>query len=366
MLSFAWDASQSFEAPTLRQLGVKVQVVRRNPFERERIAAGLRFFSLDPIVTRPLPDMAQATQHLLNAVPFDAVIASTEVMATYALQAPPATSKILEEHNSLSRWMWERYRLQSGRVPRLRCWSSWFKTTRYEARLFRKFDLCTMVSEQDRAASLRMLPGFHGPLEVVPNGVDCDYNRPNLTAVAPHSLIFSGALTYSANYDAMRYFLAEIYPLIQQAVPDITLTITGSTEGVRLSELSLGANVRLSGYVDDVRPLVSGSSICIAPIRDGSGTRLKILEAMALGTPIVATTKAAEGIEAQHGEHLLLADEPAAFAESVVRLLQNSSLRQRLASTARQLVEERYDWAHIGGRFVTLIEDAVQRREARR
>ena len=366
LVSFAFDSSSLSGAETLRSFCADVQVVQRNPFQRSRWAQASRFISPVPIVTRALPEMAQVVQRMLAATEFDAVIASTEVAATYALQAPPTTAKILEEHNSLSRWMAERYRAQQGALRRWRSWSSWRKTTRYEAQLFKKFDLCCMVSEQDRQASLQMLPGYQGPMEVIPNGVDCDHNRPGRAAVTPHSLIFNGALTYSANYDAMRYFLTEIYPLIQGTVPDITLTITGSTVGVNLSELPIDANVRLSGYVDDIRPLVSGSAICVVPIRDGSGTRLKILEAMALGTPIVATTKAAEGIEARHGEQLLIADEAATFADCVVSLLQDSALRQRLATNARQLVEARYDWSLIGGRFVTLIEGTVQRRKARR
>jgi glycosyltransferase involved in cell wall biosynthesis len=176
----------------------------------------------------------------------------------------------------------------------------------------------------------------------------------------PSSLVFNGALTYQANYTAAKYFLQEIFPLIRERRPDATLLITGSTQNVNLGDLAWSNNVKLTGYVADIRPLVASSSVCVVPLLDGGGTRIKILEAMALGTPVVSTTKGAEGIEARHGEHLLLADDAASFAECTVRLMRDPDLRQRLASQARRLVEERYDWKKIGEHFVGLVEDAVK------
>jgi glycosyltransferase involved in cell wall biosynthesis len=241
-------------------------------------------------------------------------------------------------------------------VQRLRCWVSWQKRRIYESRVFRQFDLCTMVSEQDRQSTLAMLPGYRGPVEVIPNGVDCRRNRPGLAQPTPDTLIFNGALTYSANYDAMRYFLHEIYPRIRQQVPSASLTITGSTSGVDQEGLGLTDGVRLSGYVEDVRPMVAGAWGCVVPLRQGGGTRLKVLEAMALGTPVVATTKAVEGLEIVPNRHVLVADDPEQFAQQVVRLLGDADLRVSLASSGRRLVERSYDWSRIGERFVGLCE----------
>ena len=206
-----------------------------------------------------------------------------------------------------------------------------------------------------------MLPHYHGPLEVVSNGVDCVRNQPASHPINPVRLVFSGALTYQANHDAVKYFLQEIYPIIQEARSDVTLSITGATAGVDFKSLPLSDGVTFTGFVDDIRPIVGGSAVCIVPILEGGGTRLKILEAMALGTPVVSTTKGAEGIEARHGEHLLLADDAASFAESTLKLLRDPDLRQRLAGNARRLVEECYDWQKIGERFAGLVEDVVKR-----
>jgi glycosyltransferase involved in cell wall biosynthesis len=189
--------------------------------------------------------------------------------------------------------------------------------------------------------------------------VDCARNRPDLARPVPNALLYNGALTYSANYGAMEFFLAEVYPIIRRQEPGVSLTITGSTSGVDLSGLRLEEGVRLSGYVDDIRPLVAGAWACVAPILHGGGTRLKILEAMALGTPVVATSKGAEGLEVTPGQDILIADEPAEFAAQVLRLLRDANLRERLATNARRLVEQRYDWAGIGQRFVDLVEETV-------
>ncbi len=160
----------------------------------------------------------------------------------------------------------------------------------------------------------------------------------------------------------MQWFLTEVYPRIKQRVPNVSLTISGSTSGVDLAGLRLDESVHLSGYVEDVRPLVAGGAVCVAPIRQGSGTRLKILEAMALGTPVVATSKGAEGLGVTPGEDILLADEPVEFAAQVVRLLHDPALHEHLARNARRLVEQYYDWEQIGQRFVELVEGVVEQR----
>lgn len=306
-------------------------------------------------------EMTRLVSETLKLTRPDVVIASTTGMAHYALMAGQGI-RVMEEHNAWSRSAWERYRRERGLVGRLRHWASWQKRSRYEARLYRHFDLCTMVSDEDRAATLRLLPRYQGRVEVVPNGVDCQHNRPGLAAPRTHALVFNGALTYSANYDAVRYFLADIYPLIRQRAPDASLIITGSTAGVDLSGLALDGTVHLTGYVNDVRYPVAGASVCVVPIRQGGGTRLKILEAMALGTPVVATCKGAEGLAVTPGREILIADEPEEFATEVVRLLRDPALREHLAGNARQLVEEKYDWPAIGQRFTALVEALVQER----
>jgi len=361
-LSFAFSTALPLNLQTVRTWCDSVEAVPVDPFVVNRSSALKTFLSPSPLSARAIPSMRELVDRNLSKRHYDALIASTTVTATYALQAPSSTAKILEEHNSLTRWMQERYREQTRPIDKLRCWASWQKSRLYEARLFDRFDLITMVSAQDQAACLRDLPGYAGHVEVVPNGVDCDRNYPGIMTPQPNQLVFNGSLTYSANYDAMRWFLTDIYPLIKALQPKVYLTVTGSTDGVDLAALPLDESVHLTGFVEDVRLPVAEAAVAIAPIRQGGGTRLKILEAMALGTPVVATSKGAEGLDAADGEHLLLADTPPAFANALLSLLADAEKRAWLALNARRLVETQYDWAAIGERFVRLVEDAVERR----
>lgn len=360
LLSFAFGTATPDQPGELAQRCEAVHTVALDPFAANRAGTLARFLSPRPVVTRPVPAMSQLLAATLSSASFDAVVASTEVMAAYAL-ACPAPRRLLEEHNSLTRLMHDRYASRPSPVERLRCWASWRKAARYEARLFRRFDLVTMVSEPDAATSRRLLPGGSPPdsypaVRVVSNGVDCVYHRPGLAPPLPDTLVFNGALTYRANYDAMSYFLSEIFASVRAVRPGVSLTITGSTAGVDLAALPLGEGVSLTGFVDDIRPHVTAAYACVVPLREGGGTRLKILEAMALGTPVVATPKGAEGLAVTPDHDILIAHDPAAFAHQVLRLLREPGLRARLATNARRLVEQRYDWLAIGQRFAGLLE----------
>ena len=132
--------------------------------------------------------------------------------------------------------------------------------------------------------------------------------------------------------------------------------ITGNHGGKKLSD---DPNISLVGYVDDIRPLIASSWISLAPIFSGGGTRLKILEAFGLRTPVIATSKGAEGLEVQHEKHLLIADTAETFAQETIRLLNDDELRSELTSNAYQLVKEKYDWQVIIPKFLSLIENAV-------
>jgi glycosyltransferase involved in cell wall biosynthesis len=164
----------------------------------------------------------------------------------------------------------------------------------------------------------------------------------------------------SANYDAMGFFLGDILPLIKKERPEVVLRITGKTAGVPLEQLPNVDDVIFTGYLDDVRPSVAQSWVSVVPLRVGGGTRLKILEAMALGTPVVSTSKGAEGLDVTLGENILIADTPSGFADATLHLLEDHGLRARLSENGRSLVRTRYDWAQIGEEFERLLSDIVK------
>lgn len=205
-----------------------------------------------------------------------------------------------------------------------------------ETRLFRGSACFVTCSEEDRAALLDLAPGAR--VTVVPNGVDVDY-----FGVAPPGeptrLVFTGNMESVPNADAARWFCEEIL----DRVPEARLDIVGQNPTPEVLALA-GPRATVHGAVPDVRPYVAAGGLFVVPLRIGSGTRLKILEAMAMGRPVVSTRVGAEGLGLQHGEEALLADTPQDFADAVRALMADEGLRARLAERGRRLVEERFAW----------------------
>jgi len=338
--------------------GITVCPVPEDPFRYVRAPQLVKYAAPIPLACWPSRAMNREVLSLTRSQKWDAVVAIQEPVAQYALLARNAPAVLDIDVSTSYRPYLERTEAK-GPARRAKICASWKKAHFYEAWLFKHFEAGTAALPAEVAFLHTRFATSGCRFALLPNGVDCALNRSGLAAIRPHTLVYNGALTYSANYEAMQWFLAEIYPRIKTQQPDTSLTITGSTKGVDLDGLALDDSVYLTGYVEDVRLPVAQSMVCIAPIRQGGGTRLKILEAMALGTPVVATRKGAEGLEVIDGEHLLMADAPDLFAQSVLRLLGDRDLRSRLAANARRLVEDRYDWTTIGKRFADLIEDAV-------
>jgi glycosyltransferase involved in cell wall biosynthesis len=178
-------------------------------------------------------------------------------------------------------------------------------------------------------------------------------------------LIFNGALSYYPNYNAMDFFLGEIFPKVLAKSPAARLYITGSTQGINLDALPDCSQVTFTGYLDDIRPAVTSSQVCVVPLQQGAGTRLKILEAMALGTLVVSTSKGAEGLAVESGKHLFINDSPEPFAAHTLNLMNNPDLRAALSSNALRLLHEKYDWRAIGSKFCELVDQTYHQVKAK-
>jgi len=305
--------------------------------------------------------MQETVERLWEEEDFSLVIASQSVTAPYAATLKDVP-KVFEEIELTT--LQEQYTRQSDVLHRLRYGLMWWKTRRFMARLLCQFDGCTVVSPQERANVLDIVGAtcFSNPssLTVVPNGVDLERYEGHFGKPKPGTLIFPGALTYIANFDAMEFFLSEVFPLVKARHPDVTLRITGKADGVPVNRLAMDENVTLTGYLEDIRPAVAQSWICVVPLQIGGGTRLKILEAMALGTAVVSTSKGAEGLDVTPGQDILIADEPTAFASAVLRLLGDGELRTRLAVNGKKLVRERYGWEQIGEKLDLFLHQVVR------
>lgn len=363
LVSFLPEPVEEASISELRGRCRRVETVERSPFwrdPRKRFTGHLSRTPRDVIACRS-PEMSALVNRLAALARYDLVIASVTNTAHYALQVRD-TPRLLEEHNFDTLWMEERWRAQTALPGKLAGWITWQKCRAYERRLFPQFQAISMVSVHDRAAVERVIPSCAGRVYVCPNGVDVQRYRPSGEPPAHDTLVFNGPLAYAPNREAMRWFLGEVFPRILSERPAAQLTITGRAGGFDLNTLPVRENVTLTGYLDDIRPAVAGSWACVVPIRAGSGTRLKILEAMALGTPVITTSKGIEGIAARPGEDFLLADSAEDFACQALRLLRDSGLRARLARSGRALVEARYSWASIGASFSALAEQTAAMR----
>jgi len=355
LIAFADQPDVDPAAPELRALCQTVQVVPRRPYRPTSLRALLGFFGPTPrfIVDTYSPHMFDSIVALTTQRSIDAVVASELSTAIYwpAFSTIPALFEDFEIGV-----LWSKVDRAPSPLHRLRHQLTQVKARHYLSRLLPHFRACTVVSEQERTLLRGVAPGYE-PIEVIPNCINLvDYGNIQPTP-EPDTLIFTGSFRYFANHDAMTWFLRDVYPRVQAQVPDVRLTITGDHANLPLPPAD---NVTLTGFVDDVRPLIASSWVSLAPIRLGGGTRLKILEAMALHTPMVATSKGAEGLDVQHEEHLLIADTPNAFAEAVIRLLKEPSLRQRLTDNAYELVREKYDWDVVMPRFLDLVEQVAR------
>jgi glycosyltransferase involved in cell wall biosynthesis len=210
--------------------------------------------------------------------------------------------------------------------------------------VYRRQDAIFVTSERDAAllAGVQEVPKF-----VIPNGVDLDYFRPALGRVRPHSLVFTGSMNYYPNADGAVYFLQEIFPRIVREVRDATITIVGNSPPKNLLKFR-APNVEVTGFVPDVRPFIDRSAVYVVPLRMGGGTRLKVMEAMAMKKPVVTTSIGCEGIRVRHGESVTIADEPDRFAGQVVELLRDPQRASRLSEAGHETVRAFYGWDSIG------------------
>ena len=192
-------------------------------------------------------------------------------------------------------------------------------------------------------------------VSAVPTGVDIEYFTPSAATAPGADLVFVGSMDWLPNIDGVKWFAAEILPLIRARRPSCTVAIVGRQPGPDIVSLS-GGGIQVTGTVPDVRPYLWGANVSIVPLRIGGGTRLKIYESMAAGTAVVSTTVGAEGLDVRSPENILLADTPQAFADACLRLLDDAQERRRMAAAAHELVATQFSWDAVADRFADALQ----------
>lgn len=278
-----------------------------------------------------------------------------------ALYFPPAGNfrKVLNHHNCESA-MAER---RAEKEPNLakRAYLRWqaAKLLRLEREACSQFDVNLTVSELDTQMLITRSPLAH--CAVVENGTDTYYFHPSENEPEPNTLVFAGSLDWYPNVSGIRFFVRQVWPILKQQRPGVKLYIAGRSPAPAIVQLAHSdPAIELVPDPVDIRPWVWKSAVFVCPIIDGGGTRLKILDALAMGKAMVSTTIGAEGLAVKPGEHLLVADQPLDFAACVARLLEDGSLRHHLGDSGRKLAEQFYSWKVIGNHLIEAYEQSLR------
>jgi hypothetical protein len=227
-----------------------------------------------------------------------------------------------------------------------------------EKRLARKFDLCTATTRAEWETLNAY--GTGAPTDWFPNGVDSDFFTPTDGRHDANTISFIGRMDYYPNQECMSRFCAQTWPLLKAKRPEMRLLIVGADPSPAMRELGNLAGVTVTGSVPDVRPYIRGSALMVAPLNIARGTQNKILEAMAMGVPVVTSSVAAGGVDAEAEQHLLVADTPQACFEAILRIVDNPQERQRLATAGRERMLSHHAWARSMARLDGIIQRGIE------
>jgi polysaccharide biosynthesis protein PslH len=280
---------------------------------------------------------------LVARLDFDVVEIFNSIMSLYLEALPAALQRrsLVTFHDVIFSKAQRIAHLEPRLTRKVRMWLYGRMMFGWEPCYVERFGRCIVVSEADRRLLLSRNPRLK--IDVVSNGIDTQQFRPLPWTDSHPLLLFVGNMDYRPNIDAVSYFCERVLPLIREKVPQAEVCIVGLNPAPEVLALA-GKGVRVTGTVSDVRPYYEQSSVCIVPLRAGGGTRLKILEAMALGRPVVSTSIGCEGLDVQDGDHLFVADTPEEFAARTLQLLDDTTLRSHIIRCGRELAEQRYDW----------------------
>jgi glycosyltransferase involved in cell wall biosynthesis len=298
--------------------------------------------------------MQRAITDLCTTHRFDVVQVESSLLCGFRF--PPGSKLILDEHNIEYELF---HRMQEGERSLAR--RSYYRveharSRRFEQRWWRQAAGCAVTSEREEQIVRRHAPST--PVAVVPNGVDLEHFRPDAGATEPCTMVFNGLLQYRPNLDAAYFLVDEVWPRILARCPGARLEIVGRGDAIDLQRLER-PGVVVTGEVPDVRPHLERAVVVAVPIRMGGGTRLKVVEGLAMGKAMVSTSLGCEGIDVHDGQHLLVADTAEEFAAAVARLFDDPGSARALGLAGRARMERDYSWSLAAERMDALYRRVV-------
>ncbi len=358
LLSFIADDRETGNIGPLREFCDDIQLVHRGQLQSTTTTA-MNLWRPDPFQSLYYRSsvMQGAVDRLLNRRQFDLVYVHLFRMAQFVanrrrpyrvLDLTDAISTEIERSLPYRDPRWRLiYRLE---LPRMR---------RYERDIVGHFDETWLISKAEREQILQGAPNER--VRVVPNGVDAGRYRPSGWPADDPLLIFVGHMGVFHNVDAAEYLVNDILPLVRQSVPQARLNLVGAEPAEPVQALGSTAGVRVLGHVADLNAALNDAAVFVAPLRFAAGVQNKVLEAMAVGLPVVTTSYVSEGLEATDGEHLIVADDAGRMADAVIGLLRDPQARRRLGQAGRDFVLRNYRWEDVLAR-VNAIERQLMRK----
>jgi polysaccharide biosynthesis protein PslH len=359
---------------TLKEICAAVHVV---PVHRSRLK-DIGYFLRSLISGRPflverddLSGMRTVVHQIVNSEPVDVLHADQLTMTQFAFPLNTNGYKkpalIFDAHNAV--WtITERMKQNAPFYLKPPLSLETKRIKRYEGMIVSDFNSTLAVTEPDRIALMDALQAYckdrnsiRATISVIPIAVDTQQIQPVSRRARSMNILTMGTLYYPPNADGIRWFLQQVFPLVREKLPNVTLTIAGKNpprDFIKLGE-DPDSGITVPGFVEDLDPYFAKSALMIIPVRAGGGMRVRILEAFARAIPVVTTTVGLEGIQAKSGEDVLVADSPDDFAQYVIDLLQDRLLQEKLSTNGRKLVEEKYDWQGVLSKLETTYERLV-------
>ena len=319
----------------------------------------LGIFSVEPfsVIAHRSKRLETRISEIMKSSKFDLVHFDTVGLAQFG-KGHEEVPCLLTHHNIESKLLRRRAEVEKLFPARWYLSRQAEKLQRYENQKAKKFGSNIMVSELDAQEIKLLIPGVK--TSVVSNGVDLEYFSPRQENES-EALIYTGGMNMFANRDAVSFFVKEILPIIRNAIPSVEFYAIGQNPPSHMLEMaSKDDRIKVPGYVDDIRPYVNRAQVYVVPLRVGGGTRLKILDAMAMGKAIVSTSVGCEGLDVSPGSNIIVADDPEKFAAKTIEALKDRAMRAKLGKAARKLVQEKYSWERIGEQLQEVYESVYK------
>ncbi|MFC1863726.1 glycosyltransferase [Thermodesulfobacteriota bacterium] len=321
----------------------------------------LNVFSLKPFTAQKYKakGMELKIEEIINEGNIDLIHVDMLHLSVY-LNCFKQLPKILVNHNVESMRLYRWFQTERNILKKAFLGLQWLKLRKFERSAMEKFDSCVVVSEIDKELLMEM--GISNKIFVVPNGTDTEFFKPSERPPVDDTVLWLGHMDVHTNKDAVLYLWREIYPILQREYSHVQIIFVGTSPPIEISAAAKhNSQIRVTGFVDDIRPYVDKAAVMVTPIRIGSGTRIKILDSMAMGKAIVSTSIGCEGLHVSDGENILIADDPKSFADKIIKVLTNPSIRINLEKNARKHSQS-YDWDQIVEKQEIVYQEAIKKK----